>query len=140
MTGASKVDEANHGNTPGIVRVDRLVRCHRGATRWVLLVGRYALKFPLVQTWRTFLNGLLANMQEREFARTGWPELCPVLFSLPGGWLVVMPRCAPLTCYEYNDLDTREFIERRDGVVPVEEKPDSFGWLNGRIVAVDYGT
>ncbi len=79
-------------------------------------------------------------MQEREFSRTGWPELCPVLFSLPGGWLVVMSRARPLTCYEFNAFDTREFIERSDGVIPVEQKQDSFGWLDGRIVAVDYGS
>jgi len=125
---------------PAGVAVDRGVRCLRGATRVVILAGSYAVKVPRPTTWRTFLNGLLSNMQEREFSRTSWPELCPVLFSLPGGWLVVMPRCQPLTCYEYNDFDTREFIARSDGVIPVEEKPDSFGWLEGRIVAVDYGT
>lgn len=111
-----------------------------GATRAVLLTDRLAWKVPRMSTWRTFLNGLLANMQEREFARTGWPELCPVVFSLPGGWLVVMRRARPLTCDEFNDFDSREFITRSDGVIPVEEKPDSFGWLDGRIVAVDYGT
>ena len=137
MTGATMIDDANQSGTPG---VDRRVRCLRGATRIVLLVGGYAVKVPLPQTWRTFLNGLLANMQEREFSRTGWPELCPVVGSLPGGWLVVMRRTEPLTCYEYNVFDTREFIERSDGVIPVEEKQDSFGWLDGRIVAVDYGT
>ncbi|QSA96603.1 hypothetical protein [Methylococcus sp. EFPC2] len=111
-----------------------------GATRAVLLVGRMAIKVPRLSTWRTFLNGLLANMQEREFWRTRWAELCPVLFSLPGGWLVVMPRAKPLTDADWCAFDTEEFIERSDGVIPVEEKQDSFGWLNGRIVAIDYGT
>lgn len=111
-----------------------------GATRWVLLVGMVAIKMPRPTGWSTFLRGLLSNMQERQFARAGWAELCPVLASLPGGWLVVMPRCRPLTCYEFNVLDTEAFINQRDYVVPVEPKPDSFGWLNGRVVAVDYGT
>ena len=116
-----------------------------GATRAVILVGRWAVKLPRPTSWRLFLSGLLANMQEREFARTGWPELCPVLFSLPGGWLVVMPRAEPLTDGEWELLDimgTRDkWPDRGDYVVPVEMKRDSFGWLQRLgIVAVDYGS
>jgi hypothetical protein len=35
---------------------------------------------------------LLANMQERDLSKLGWPELCPVVFAVPGGRLVVMRR------------------------------------------------
>ena len=35
--------------------------------------------------WDSLLRGLLSNMQERDFAAERWPELCPVLFSMPGG-------------------------------------------------------
>lgn len=111
-----------------------------GATRAVLLIGTFAVKVPRPTTWRTFLTGLLANMQEREFACLGWPELCPIAFSLPGGWLVVMRRAAPLTNAEWAAFDTEEFIKQGTGVIPAEKKQDSFGWLDGRIVAVDYGT
>lgn len=51
-----------------------------------------------------------------------------------------MPRAEPLTEADWCAFDTEEFIERSDGAIPVEEKQDSFGWLNGRIVAIDYGT
>jgi hypothetical protein len=81
-------------------------------------------------------------MQERQFARCGWPELCPVLFSLPGGWLVVMRRAQVLTDSEWLQLDEAalmELINRDDYILPVELKSDSFGWLDGRLVAVDYG-
>jgi len=111
----------------------------RGATRTVLLTKRYAIKVPRLASWRLFLCGLLANMQEREFSRAGWPELCPVLFSLPGGWLVVMPRAAPLSDLEWAQIDMR-WPDRADYVVPVEMKRDSFGRLLSRIVAVDYGS
>jgi hypothetical protein len=116
-----------------------------GATRFVVLTRRWAIKLPRLVSWRLFLCGLLANMQEREFSRTGWPELCPVLFSLPGGWLVVMPRAEPLEDGEWALLDimgTREqWADRGEYVVPVEMKRDSFGWLPDRgIVAVDYGS
>ena len=111
-----------------------------GATRTVLLIGRYAIKVPRCSSWRTFLNGLLANMQERQFARTGWPELCPVLASLPGGWLLVMPRAAPMSDAEWCDFEPEAFCETESYTLPVEHKQDSFGLLDGRVVAVDYGT
>lgn len=122
--------------------VHKNCRLAYGVTRTVLLVGRYAFKFPAMGEWRLFLLGLLANMQERMFARTGWPELCPVLFSLPGGWLVVMRRAKVLTEPEWLALDEKEvseFINRPGYIVPAELKSDSFGWLDGRLVAVDYG-
>lgn len=131
-----------------------------GATRVVILVGRWAVKFPQVRYgWRNFLFGLLANMQERTFARAGWPELCPVVCSLPGGWLVVMPRCDPVSgltdaryaemtdipgCCEHTDdvhfpgggcalcpIDAYNHDYDTGYVVPAENKDDSFGWLGG---------
>jgi hypothetical protein len=115
-----------------------------GVTRYVVLVGRLAIKVPrLDYGWRLFLCGLLANMQEREFSWTGWPELCPVVASLPGGWLVIMRRARLFTDAEFDRFDMKawgELAEREDRVIPVEAKSDSFGWLDGRVVAIDYGT
>jgi len=122
--------------------VHRNCRLAYGATRAVLLIGGLAVKIPRPTEWRLFLLGLLANMQERQFARTGWPELCPVLFSLPGGWLVVMPRASILTDEEWDRIayaDIYSFANQQEYAIPVELKSDSFGWLNGRLVAVDYG-
>jgi len=109
-----------------------------GATRIVLLVGKYAVKVPRFTLWHTFLWGLLANMQERLFWETRWPELCPILFSLPGGWIVIMPRLEPLT-EEFDGLSPAWGITR-DYCIPVEHKRDSFGWLSSKIVAIDYGS
>lgn len=112
-----------------------------GATRTVVLVGRWAVKVPSCRGgWRNFLIGLLANMQERTFSATGWPELCPVVFSLPGGWIVVMPRCEPVG--ELTDEVYQRMTKHADYEVPAENKDDSFGWLGGeggRLVAIDYG-
>lgn len=106
-----------------------------GYTRVVVLMFKYAFKFPRPNGWRTFLRGLLANMQEVQMAKVELPEFCPVLFALPGGWLVVMPRCAPLE----TDIDYAAFCEREGYTVPAEYKRDSFGLYQGRVVAVDYG-
>ena len=112
----------------------------RGTTRTVFLVGRWAFKVPTGRSWRLFLSGLLANMQEAEFSSTGWPELCPVRFALPGGFLVVMPRAVTLTEPMAEDAYER-LTQRPDYVVPAENKPCSWGHLpDGRLVAVDYGS
>jgi hypothetical protein len=152
-----------------------------GAFRTVFITRRYVFKLPGQWRWdgrgwwwEFLLRGLLSNMQEREFAQEDWPELCPVRFSIPGGFLVVMPRARPLTSAEWASIDYRAFVTRGDGyveenfdklahgwqqgepgqplyslvggdaeppsgLVPVEYKRDSFGVLDGRIVAVDYG-
>jgi hypothetical protein len=69
--------------------------------RTVFITRRYV--FKLLGRWRRdgrgwwwefLLRGLLSNMQEREFAGEDWPELCPVRFSIPGGFLVDAARPA----------------------------------------------
>ena len=106
----------------------------RGVTREVFLVGRWAVKVPSFRCWRLFLTGLLCNMQEREWSRTNDPRLCPVKYSCPGGWWVVMPRCEPITG------EQSEQAAAACSDLPVEPKTCSFGRLpDGRIVAVDYG-
>lgn len=111
------------------------MRWKRGTTREVILVGRWAVKVPSTRSWRLFLTGLLCNMRERAFSRMGEPRLCPVRYSCPGGWWVVMPRCEPITDAEC-DLASMAYAD-----LPfVEKKACSFGRLpDGRIVAVDYG-
>lgn len=114
----------------------------RGATRIVLLIGRLALKFPRCTEWRTFLLGLLANMQERDFATLKFEPLCPVLFSLPGGFLVAMPRCRPLDDTEFDEthrLECWDLASNPDHPFRCEHKQCSFGWLKDRLVIVDYG-
>lgn len=103
-----------------------------GRNRWVVLVGRWAVKFPSFRSWRDFLFGLINNMNEA--AWSAHPGACPVVASIPGGFAVVMPRCAPVTWADLEALDHAQFAGLR-----VEHKPDSFGLLAGRIVAVDYG-
>lgn len=152
-----------------------------GAMRTVFITRRYAFKIAGHWTfehwrwwWRSFLTGLLSNMQERSFAATKWPELCPIIFYVPGGFMLVMPRALRLTEEEWQRFDYRAFVTRSDPyvadnfgrrasewrqgdigqplaglflggaepegmVIPAEYKQDSFGVLNGQVVAVDYG-
>lgn len=117
------------------------VRLAYGCSRLVILTRRYAIKVPNFRYgWRAFLHGLLHNMQERAFARTKHPKLCPVVCGVPGGWLIVMRRATPLA----SSTPDGEWLAvwcREDPTlwIPAEPKTDSFGWLDGRLVAVDYG-
>lgn len=112
----------------------------KGCTRIVLLTTHYAVKIPNISDYRMMLYGLLANMQEARFSKTGFQELCPVLFSLPLGLLVVMPRVRMFTDEEFLRFDLDGFRVKQDYSIPVESKADSFGWLDGKPVALDYGT
>lgn len=113
-----------------------------GATRAVFLIGRWALKVPRWTKWNLFLHGLLANMQEVLWARSRVAsELAPVIWAVPGGFFVLARRARPLTDAEWDAFDYEAFHDRQDldCILPVEDKRDSFGVLDGRIVAVDYG-
>jgi len=115
----------------------------KGSSRTVVLVGKYAIKIPRMNTWETFLRGLLSNYQEVRFSKLKYPYLCPILFYLPGGFMTIMPRCDIL---ETRHMSRQQLLlllkseERAGRCMPVEPKHDSFGLLpNGRLVAVDYG-
>lgn len=118
-----------------------LIQCCSGCTREVLLVGRWAIKIPQFRyEYRHFLQGLLANMQERHWWRNfPQPELCPVLWGIPGGWLIVMRRADPMTRQQLDEIDLKAWCDKGDWKVPAEPKMDSFGWIDGKLVAVDYG-
>ena len=117
-----------------------------GCTRYVFLTRRYAIKVPQFKyEWRHFLLGLLANMQEVSLYTTKDSRLCPILFYILGGWLIVMPRCKPISREDFMNLDIHKFWtsdidEKAEWYIPVENKQDSFGWLNNKIVALDYGS
>jgi hypothetical protein len=70
-------------------------------------------------------------MQERAFAEERWPELCPLRFSLPGGFLVVMPRARPLTYAEWKAFDYRAFVTRGDGYVEDNFASHAGNWKPG---------
>lgn len=109
-----------------------------GYNRMVILSRTRAYKFPNPSSWRSFLFGLLNNMNEAR--RSGRPGLCPVLWSIPGGWLVVMPRAQVLRDYEELRWHKQSLLLQPIlAHTHIELKPCSWGWLDGKLVAVDYG-
>lgn len=108
----------------------------RGITREVILVGKYAFKFPSIRNWKCFLLGLIANMQEGFWYKAMGihGKLCPVLFRIPGGFLTVMSRVDRVCTWD-DDINYGEF-----SFYPMDPKPMNFGELNGKIVLLDYGS
>lgn len=119
--------------------VHKNCRIAYGCMRVVWLIGQWAIKFPAMVEWRLFLLGLLANMQERQWSKTGWPELCPVVWSIPGGWIIIMKRARVMTNAEFNNFDSEKWRDKGDYMIPAEDKQNSFGWYQDKIVVIDYG-
>lgn len=128
---------------------DALVVVARGCTRTVFLIGKWAMKLPVMNavTRRddSLLRGMLANIQEARcwVIKEMRPMLAPVIYCAPFGLFLVMRRCDPLQT-ELTDLEAKRFyydsVRETGYMVPVEDKPSSFGYLDGRLVAVDYGS
>lgn len=71
---------------------DGILEIHHGTTRTVILFYKWAIKIPLVKEYKGFLKGLLANLNERTIWKLCPNYFLPVLWSLPLGLVVVMPR------------------------------------------------
>lgn len=111
---------------------------YRGSTRWVVLTRWLAFKLP-----RLGSRGRACNLWELNTWRVdavrfaGWREvLCPVLWGDPWGWLLVMPRTAPVT---EEALQQGVWERDFDPSLPTEHKVADWGVLSdGRVVAHDY--
>ena len=122
----------------------------KGRTRVVFLTNRFAFKVPNFFNWKMFLLGLQQSMFERENTMAS-QFLMPLLFSLPGGWLNVMPRAKDVfTEDQHPDLlnyfkavyvsaksNELEGVTTLD-IIEVAE-PANFGWYKGHVVCIDYG-
>jgi hypothetical protein len=118
-------------------------RC--GTTRRVALIGTVALKFPKGRI------GKQSNRVEVRTWLTATPKcrelLCPIIWHLPFGILVVMRRAAPMT--EEDAQKRRDRLDKPGGFpdfnsdcgLATEGSASNWGYLDGRSepVAIDYG-
>ena len=72
-----------------------------GATRLVLVFKSFVVKVPTFLSWRLFLHGLLANMQEELFSGVN-DCLCPVIWSDIFGFVLIIG--AGLSIWEQGHL------------------------------------
>lgn len=111
-----------------------------GVSRLVLLLGDWAIKLPHPGSWRRFLWGLQANMQERDWC--GVDRVAPLHYSNRYGLINIMARADSVPfrdeyCFRwfarmiYSDHDCRDYMLH-------DPKSENYGWLNGRLVKIDY--
>ena len=114
----------------------------KGTTRTVLVVGPLALKFAVGERGRRS-NRFEADLYVRVDARRR-AMLCPVVWCSRAGRLLVARAARPLTEQERDHLwDTDgfpdwDYVPPNDEGQPFEWKPSDWGWLDGRLVALDY--
>ena len=121
-----------------------------GYTRTVILTKSFAIKIPTLKNWRGFLEGLVSNINETKFSKLGNRHLCPVVFGTKCGLIVVMKRAkkinndglflvelARLKC----EVDSDEYSDSRLGwgFFMHDSLKKNYGYLNGKLVKIDYG-
>lgn len=118
-----------------------------GSSRYVITTKNFAFKFPALYSYRAFLKGLLANLQEKEFSgiQEMKHKLCPVVFSFSAALMIVMPKARILSENEVPISFLEDFCKCNENyTIPAEIKYYSFGYLPAMpkpyLVAVDYGS
>lgn len=91
------------------------------------------------------MSGILANIREGQawkfnsgkyenFDQSKW--LCPVYWVSWGGWVLVMKKVDRVLTADESELSYgHECIPFFGG----DDKPQNYGWLDGRVVKIDYG-
>jgi hypothetical protein len=113
-----------------------------GSARLVLCFGHYVIKLP------RGIEGCACNRHEatvwRRSSERGRQLLCPILIKAPFGLFLVMRRA------DIADEHDEKWRAARDAAYlswdsllpddecPFEPKACDWGWLDGRLVAVDY--
>jgi hypothetical protein len=103
----------------------------RGITREVFIFKDLVFKIPSLRSYKLFLTGLLANLQELFWwNNTKDKRLCPILFKLPLGLLIVMPYASPVKRINYKKFKN----------LPLDPHISNFGKYKNRVVLIDYGS
>lgn len=117
----------------------------KGATRIVFLTKKYAIKIPSFYSWKMFLHGLIANLNERafkEYSCTPGSGLCPTVYASETGLISIQKRCLPV---QHRGMFWVELAHLACSTVLHEDffysdaKPENFGYIDGKLVKLDYG-
>ena len=118
-----------------------------GCTRTVVLLGGFVYKVPCCYNWESFLRGLLANLRERTWSKSGIARtekmMPPVVWVAPGGWLCIQRRCRPIRHRGlfWVDLAREVALSRVASEFWLDDvKPENFAWLGTQLVKIDLGS
>lgn len=118
--------------------------CDKGYSRFVLLIGPYAIKVPYFRWgWFKVVSAVYMNLKEVQiynYVARQHPEhlryLCPVVRPLLGGLLLVMRRAETGLCEQ--DISTVYRLRIRAARLHADDKCENYGRIDGRIVKLDY--
>ena len=115
----------------------------KGSTRIVFMFNKVVVKMPTLKSWRLFLNGLLANLQERQFSKINNKNLARVLFSDPVGLVIVMERLKEVRHRGLFFVEVQKICCESDLHLDFwlsDCKPENYGYNNrGQLVKLDFG-
>lgn len=120
-----------------------MIKIRKGATRSVFVFSNFVIKVPTFLSWRLFLNGLLANIQEELFSGVD-DCLCPVMYSDIFGFVLIMKRACVIP-NRINHLNFCNYLEAKyknnnmSELILSDSKPSNWGILEGKLVKIDYG-
>lgn len=117
----------------------------KGTTRCVYLVGKYAIKTPSIQSWEQFLQGMLANLQERcWWKETHHKNLARVYYCDCFGLCLIMERANYVICNNPNEFTQKivaEFFhDCTEAGLPVDPRPSNIGVFDEQYKLIDYGS
>jgi hypothetical protein len=111
-----------------------------GTYRNVLLIGKYAIKFPKIYSCKAFLKGCIQNISERQFYEYGEMIynvpirhlIAPSIYCAFMGLFQIQKRCSP----NFKDL-TDDEKQGFKGITTDTHKYN-FGYYNDKLVCLDY--
>jgi len=127
------------------------MKIKKGATRIVFVFKRNVVKIPNVNKYQLFLNGILANLQEKSFSKLGRKDLAKVKYCDRFGLFLIMERVTEL---DNENIPIRRWKREMKKIYEddiLEEfmlsdlKPSNWGYIEGfgdvesRFVKFDYG-
>lgn len=117
------------------------MKIRNGSSRKVLLLGKFAFKFAYGNNKFYFKQGMLANKQETYYSKLDKERFAKVYLSFPFGLLNICQRADELTKEQFASFIFEDFSAIYFSIYDIVEfKRDSFGIVNGKIVAIDYGS
>lgn len=131
----------------------------RGSSRIVFILKNSVVKIPnFTYSWYLFICGVCANLEENncwkwnsgKYDKGTSHLLCPVKWCSWGGWILIMKKAnvqkhvneiyasAPL-----GDIDPEDEVKLRykqwiDAGFGGDDKCDNYGYLENRLVKIDY--
>jgi len=117
-----------------------------GCHRLVFIFKRIVIKFPnfyytimykphlYYLSW--FLKGIKGNIQESKLSKMKYKHYCPIIISCPIGLFIIMKKADQLKNSD-SEIDLKKFMQEKN-IITAENKMDSFGWLNNKLVCIDY--